>query len=350
MMEKIKIGNKWVGKDEACFVIAEAGSNHNGKLKQAKELIDIAKEAGADAIKFQIFTAEKIYSSKTPAMTYLKENKLIKKSETIHGLIKKIEMPRIWIKELAGYCKKKKIIFLSTPFDLEAVDELESFVPAYKIASFEITHLPLLEYVAKKKKPIILSTGMADLSDIELALDAIYKEGNKNVILLHCAIGYPPRYEDLNLRAIETIRQAFQLPVGFSDHRLDITSDITAVALGACIIEKHFTISRRLKGPDHPFALEPNELKNMIEQIKNTEKSLGSPIKKHTSAEEELYKLARRSLVASCNIPKGTKITRKMLEVKRPGYGIHPRFIDVVIDRIARVDIEEDDILTWEML
>ena len=349
-MEKIKIGNRWIGEGEHCFIIAEIGSNHDGKLEQAKKLIDIAKEAGADAVKFQVFKAEKLYSKKTPAMTYLKKDKLLKNKETVWDLIKRIEMPRRWIKILAEYCQKKKIIFLATPFDLKAVDELEKFVPAYKIGSFEITHLPLLEYVAKKKKTIILSTGMADLSDIELALETIYKQKNKDIILLHCAIDYPSKYENLNLRAMQTMQQAFQLPVGFSDHTSDITADIVAVALGASVIEKHFTISRKLKGPDHPFALEPDELKNMVEQIRNTEKSLGSPIKKHTPAEEEMYRLGRRSLVAACKIPKGTRITRKMIEVKRPGYGIHPKMIDAVVGRIARIDIEEDDILTWEMV
>lgn len=349
-MKKIKIGDRCAGEGEPCFIIAEAGSNHDGKLEQAKKLIDIAKDAGADAVKFQTYSAEKMYSKKTPKMSYLKKGSISRKDESVWNLIKRIEMPRDWHEELADYCQKKDIIFLSTPFDLKAVDELEEYVPAYKIASFEITHLPLLEHVAKKKKPIILSTGMADLSDIELALETIYKQKNRNVILLHCAVGYPPKYEDLNLRAMQTMRQAFQVPIGFSDHTLDITSDIAAVALGACIIEKHFTLDRNLPGPDHPFALEPNELKKMVEAIRNTEKALGSPTKKHTPAEEELYKLGRRSLVAACNIPKGTEITKEMIEVKRPGYGIHPKMIDVVVGRKAKKDIEKDDILTWNMI
>lgn len=349
-MKKIKIGNRLVGEEEPCFIIAEAGSNHDGKLEQAKKLIDVAKEAGADAVKLQTYCAEKLYSRKTPTMKYLKKDKLVKKDETVWDLIKKIEMPREWHKPLADYCKEKELIFLSTPFDLEAVDELEGFVPAYKIASFEITHLPLLEYVAKKGKPIILSTGMADLSDIELALETIYKQGNKDIILLHCAVGYPPKYEDINLRTMETMRRAFQLPVGFSDHTLGITSDIAAVALGACVIEKHFTLDRKLPGPDHPFALESDELKDMVQAIRDTEASLGSPIKRHTKSEGEMHRLGRRSLVAACNIPKGTKITKEIIDVKRPGFGIHPKMIDVVIGRVAKVDIEEDDILTWEMI
>lgn len=350
-MKKIELGGRWIGEGEPCFIIAEAGSNHDRKMEQAKQLIDIAKEAGADAVKFQTYSAEKLYSRKTPTMRYLKKNKLIGRDESVWDFIKKVKMPREWHKPLADYCKEKGIVFLSTPFDLKAVDELEGVrMVAYKIASFEITHLPLLEYVAKKGKPIILSTGMADLSDIELALDTIYKQGNKDVILLHCAVGYPPKYEDLNLRAMQTMRQAFQLPVGFSDHTLGITSDVAAIALRACVIEKHFTISRKLKGPDHPFALEPDELKNMVQAIRDTEASLGLPIKKHTLAEEEMYRLARRSLIAACNIPKGTVITKEMIHVKRPGYGIHPKMMNVVIGRVAKVAIKKDDILTWEMV
>ncbi|MFH1562471.1 MAG: N-acetylneuraminate synthase [Nitrospirota bacterium] len=341
-MKRIKIGNRLVGEGEPCFVIAEAGSNHNRDFNQALKLIDVAVEAEADAVKFQTYSAEKLYSRKTPG----KEGK-----ESILDLIKRIEMPREWHKDLADYCAEKEIIFLSTPFDLQAVDELEEVgILAYKIASFEITHLPLLEYAAKTGKPIILSTGMANLADIETALEVIYKQGNENVILLHCVVNYPARYEDLNLRAMETMRQAFQLPVGFSDHTLEITSDIAAVALGACVIEKHFTLDRKLSGPDHPFALEPDELKAMVQSIRDTEKALGSPVKRQTKAEEEIFQSGRRGLVAACPIPEGTIITKEMIEVKRPGYGIPTKLMDVVIGREAKKDIEEDDILTWEMV
>ncbi|MDI6785193.1 MAG: N-acetylneuraminate synthase [bacterium] len=350
-MRKIKIGNKLVGKNEPCFVIAEVGSNHNRDLNQALKLIDVAVEAGADAVKFQTYSAEGIYSTKTPKMSYLKKEGLTKEDESVWELIKRIEMPRQWHKKLASYCYEKEIIFLSTPFDLQAVNELEEVgMLAYKIASFEITHLPLLEHTAKTGKPIILSTGMADLSDIEEALNVIYRQGNEDVVLLHCAINYPPKFEDLNLRAMETMKQAFQLPVGFSDHTLGVTSDIAAVAMGASLIEKHFTLDRTLPGPDHPFALEPDELKSMIQSIRDTEKALGSPIKRHTEAEEEMYRLGRRSLVAACNIHKGVVITREMLEIKRPGYGIPTKMLDIVVGRVAKIDIEKDDILTWEMI
>lgn len=350
-MDHIKIGKRRIGSGEACFVIAEAGSNHNRDFKQALKLIDVAARAQADCVKFQTFKAEKIYSRKAPMASYIKKNKLAKKGETIWDIIKKNELPREWQKDLAAYSRKKGILFLSTPFDLEAVDELEKInIAAYKIASFEITHLPLLEHVAKTGKPIILSTGMADLSDIETALEKIYKHGNRQVALLHCAINYPPRAEDVHLRAMDTIRQTFQVPVGFSDHTPGFITDVAAVARGACIIEKHFTTSRKLKGPDHPFAVEPDELGEMINAIRTTEQLLGSSEKKHTKAEEELYRLARRSLVAAQAIKAGTVIVREMVDVKRPGFGIPTKSIDQVIGRKAKVNIEEDDILTWDMV
>ncbi len=347
---EITVAGRTIGPGRPCFIIAEAGSNHNRDLKTALEMIDTAAAAGADAVKFQTYSAETLYSKKTPAMEYLKKGKLLKDGETVWDLIKRVEMPREWHGELARRCADKGVVFLSTPFDLRAVDELEAVgVAAYKIASFEITHLPLLRAAARTGKPMILSTGMADLSDIELALETVHAEGNTAVALLHCAISYPPRYEDLHLRAMDTLRQAFGTPVGFSDHTLGITSDIAAVARGADVIEKHFTLSRSMQGPDHSFSLEPSELESMCAAIRDTEKSLGSPIKKHTESEKELHRLARRSLVAARAIPAGTVITEEMLDVKRPGFGIHSRYINVVVGRTAKADIEQDDILTWEM-
>lgn len=349
-MRELVVGKRKIG-DHPCFIIAEAGSNHDRDLDQAFRLIDVAVEAGADAVKFQTYSAESMYSKKTPKPQYLKKKELSAKDESLWDVIKRIEMPREWHPKLADYCAKKNIIFMSTPFDLRAVDELEGVgVLAYKIASFEITHLPLLEKVGKTGKPVILSTGMADLPDIERALGIIYKTGNDQVALLHCAVNYPPKHEDLNLRAMDTMRQAFQVPVGFSDHTLGITADIAAVARGASIIEKHFTLDRNLKGPDHPFALEPVELKDMVGAIRETERSLGSPIKKHTEAEKELYRIGRRSLVAACKIAKGRKITREMIEVKRPGYGIPTKDMDLAVGRQAKRNIDEDEILTWEMI
>ncbi|HPT46508.1 MAG TPA: N-acetylneuraminate synthase [Candidatus Rifleibacterium sp.] len=347
----MKIGNFEIGDKHPCFIIAEAGSNHNRDFATAKQLIDVAVEAGADAVKFQIFSADAIYSKKTPMASYLKKEKLAKDDETLWDVIKKNEIPRHWIPDLMACCREKGIMFLSTPFDLAAVDELEAAgVAAFKVASFEITHLPMLRKISATGRPIILSTGMANLEDIEVALAAIKEGGNSQVALLHCAIAYPPRYEDINLRAMDTMKQAFQLPVGFSDHTRGHITDVAAVARGACIIEKHFTLSRSMQGPDHPFSLEPAELKEMVEAIRQTEKILGSPVKQHSAAETELHRIARRSLVAAVKIARGTTISEELIAVKRPGFGIPVRHMQVVIGRTAKIDIDEDDILTWEMI
>jgi len=341
-MRKIRIGDKIVGHDEPCFIIAEAGSNHNGSLEQAKKLVDVAAEAKADAVKFQIFKAESLYSKYTPEFSYLK-------GQNTYELIKSIETPREWIKELAEYCKSKNIIFFASPFDFEAIDILDKYVPAFKIASFEITDLELLKYAAEKGKPMIISTGMANLGEIEDAITAIRSVGNENIILLHCNSLYPTPVGIANLRAIETMRTAFKVPVGFSDHTLGIHIPIAAVAMGACMIEKHFTLDRTLPGPDHSFAIEPDELKEMVRCIREVEKAKGSGIKEKSDLEsEEMYVKARRSIHAKVDIPKGTKITRDMLIIKRPGYGIKPKFIDMVVGREAKKDIREDEWVTWD--
>jgi N,N'-diacetyllegionaminate synthase len=346
--EKVKIGDTWVGKGEPVFIIAEAGANHDRKLKQAKQLIDVAVEAGADAVKFQVYSAETLYSRKTPQFSYLKETE---GDKSTFDILKSIEIPREWLGELAGYCRERGIIFLATPFDHEAVDQLDAVgVPAYKWASFEIVDLPLLKYAAAKGKPLLLATGMCNLDDIRDALDAVRGAGNGDVILLQCTSLYPTQIDQVNLRMMDTLKEAFSLPVGLSDHSLGITVPIAAVARGACVIEKHYTLSRKLKGPDHPFALEPDELKQMVKAIRDVEESLGSPVKQMIPEEAEMAKLGRRSIIARVKIPRGTKISANMLIIKRPGYGIRPKFLDDVVGREAKQDIEEDDIITREMI
>lgn len=347
-MRDILIGNKKIGENYPTFIIAEVGSNHNRDLNQAKKLIEIAAEVEADAVKFQTYSAETMYSKKTFTPDYL-EGKMEQRS--VWQLIKDIELPREWQGELADYTRSHDLIFLSTPFDYQAIKELEELnVLAYKIASFEIVDLPFLKEIAKKKKPIILSTGMASLGEIEEAINTIRDIGDNEIALLHCAINYPPPIEDLNLRAIKTLSKAFQVPVGFSDHTMSTYLPSVCVALGARIIEKHYTVSRSLKGPDHKFALEPDELKLMIKNIRETEIALGSPEKKLAESEKNLYKLARRSIIAAKKIPKGKVIEKSDLIIKRPGYGIPPKFIDIIIGREARKDIDEDDIITWDMI
>lgn len=346
----INIDGRMVGDGCPVYIIAEAGSNHNRDYDTALRLIDVAADSGADAVKFQTYSAETLYSKKTPTMTYIKKDGLLKDGESIWDLIKRIEMPREWHEGLAAHCRSRGITFLSTPFDLKAVEELEAVnVAAYKIASFEIVHYPLLRAVGRTGKPVILSSGMADLEDIDLAIKTIRGVGDSDIALMHCAIGYPPKDEDVNLRAMDTMRDAFGLPVGFSDHTMGHRTDAAAVARGACVIEKHFTLSRSQDGPDHPFSLEPDELKSMVQAVRDTEKLLGSSVKKHTESESELYSLARRSLVAAKDISAGSILSEDMIEVKRPGFGVSPKDIEKLIGKKAARNIEEDDILLWEM-
>jgi sialic acid synthase SpsE len=328
------------GGGTPCFIIAEAGSNHNGDIECAKQLIDAAVESGADAVKFQLFKAETLYSKYTPEFSYLK-------GQNVYDLIKNIETPREWIEELAHYCKSIK--FLATPFDCEAVDLLDKYVPAFKIASFEIVDIELITYAAEKEKPMILSTGMANLGEIEDALCAVRAVSTADIGLLHCSSLYPAPAEAVNLRAMKTMQHAFNVPVGFSDHTLGIHISLAAVAMGACIVEKHFTLDRNLPGPDHSFALEPDELKEMIRCIREIEAAQGSGIKEKSALEgEEMYIKARRSIHAKVDIKKGTTIQRDALTVKRPGYGIKPAFINIVVGRTAKEDIRADEWITWE--
>jgi len=341
--KEVKIGNKKIGGNNPTYIIAEIGSNHNRDKKIAKKMIDKAANAGVDAVKFQTFKAEKLYSKKTP--------KFSKDKVSPFDLIKSIELPREWHKELFEYTEKKGLHFFSSPFDYEAVDQLDEIgVPAFKIASFEIVDLELLKYISQKKKPIILSTGMASIEEIEEAIDAIKSQGNDKIILLHCNSMYPAPVDIVNLNAIKTMQSAFQIPIGFSDHTLGIHIPISAVVVGAKVIEKHITLDRKMKGPDHNFAIEPDELKQMVQNIRDVEKALGTGIKNVSKEEKEMYEKGRRSIIALENIPKGTKITREMLIVKRPGYGIKPKFIDNVIGKIAKKVIKADDWLTWDLI
>ena len=348
-MKKIKLGDRHIGEDEPCFIIAEAGVNHNGDVRLAKKLIDVSKDAGADAVKFQAFKTEKVVTKYAGKAKYQKEITAL--SESQYNMIRKLELKDEEFKELFNYAEKNNIIFLSSAFDKDSVDLLDDLgVPAFKVASGEITDFPLLKYIAEKKKPIVLSTGMSTLDEIEDALEVIREKGVEDVVLLHCVTSYPAKIDDAKLRVMGTLRHRFNLPVGFSDHTLGITIPIAAAALGAVLIEKHFTLDRSLPGPDHKASLEPDQLKDMIKAIRDVEKALGDGIKKPTEDEERIKKVVRRSIVAKVRIPKGTIITEDMLDLKRPGVGIEPKYLNDVIGKRTKKDIKPDELITFEKL
>jgi sialic acid synthase SpsE len=346
----IDIGTSKVGGDEPCFIIAEAGSNHDRDLDQAYRLIDVAAEAGADAVKFQAFSADKIAAQTTNLVVDLSDDDFGSYGNTLHDLYRKAELPQEWQSKLLDYAQAKGIIFLSTPFDEEAADMLFALgVPAFKIASFEIVHIPLLKHVARFKRPMIISTGMASLGDIEDAVNSIEAEGNNEICLLHCGIGYPPPMDDINLAAMDTMKHAFpNSPIGYSDHSLDSTIPIAAVARGAKLIEKHFTLDKGLPGPDHRFALDPGELQKMIQAIRDVEKAIGSSRKMHAPSEGVYHQRGRRSMFAKGDIPAGTMLSEDMIAILRPGIGIAPKYMEIVVGKSARKDIKAHEPILWE--
>lgn len=326
------------------FVIAEAGVNHNGNIEIAKKLINAAKNSDADAVKFQTFKAEKVMSKFAQMADYQKVNTGI--DETQLEMIKKLELSYNDFVYLKEYCDKLDIEFMSTPFDYDSIDFLNELdVQHWKIPSGEITNLPYLIKIAKLHKPVILSTGMSTMEDIKAALSILRENGAGEITVLHCTTEYPAPFEDVNLNAMNTIMKMFNIPVGYSDHTKGIEVSIAAVALGATIIEKHFTLDRNMEGPDHKASLEPHELKAMISAIRNVEASLGSGVKKPAPSEQKNMTIARKSIVANCKIKKGEVFTENNITVKRPGNGISPMKWFEVIGQVAIRDFEEDELI-----
>ena len=327
------------------FIIAEAGVNHNGSLEMALQLIDVAVAAGADAVKFQTFKAEKIIAVSAPKAGYQKETTGSDESQL--EMVKKLELDETAHIRLYQYCQDKGIQFLSTPFDLESIDLLNRLgLEIFKIPSGEITNLPYLRKLGALKKRLIMSTGMADLGEIEDALDVLTESGTslENITVLHCNTEYPTQFEDVNLRAMLTIQNAFSgISVGYSDHTLGIEVPIAAVAMGARVIEKHFTLDRNLPGPDHRVSLEPPELSAMISGIRNIEKALGNGIKRPSPSEVKNKPIARKSLVATESIKTGELFSADNITAKRPGAGISPMRWDEVLGQVAQKDYEKDE-------
>ena len=328
------------------FIIAEAGVNHNGSIDLAKKLIDTASAAGADAVKFQTFKADNLATKNAQKAMYQKETTNIEESQ--FDMLKKLELSTEMHKELISYCRNKKIIFLSSPFDHESIELLEDLgLEIFKIPSGEITNLPYLRHIGKLNKKIILSTGMSNMNEVKIALDILTNSGTKkkNITVLHANTEYPTPMEDVNLRAMVTIGKVLDIKFGYSDHTLGIEVDIAAVAMGAKCIEKHFTLDCNMEGPDHKASLEPDELKEMVKSIRNIELALGSNIKKPSNSELPNIQIARKSIVAKTKIKKGDILKENNITIKRPGGGISPMNWDNVIGTIATKNYEEDELI-----
>ena len=329
------------------FIIAEAGVNHNGNISIAKRMIDCAVEAKVDAIKFQTFKTENLVSTNTEKADYQIKNTIQKESQ--FEMLKKLELDDEAHLVLMNYCKDKKIKFMSTPFDLESIQFLAKFeLDTFKIASGEITNLPYLRAIGKLKKKVILSTGMSNMIEIKAALDVLLKAGTKlkDITLLHANTEYPTPYHDVNLNAMITMKHEFKTNVGYSDHTLGTQIPIAAVALGATVIEKHFTLDRSMDGPDHVASLEPKELIEMVKDIRIVESSLGSNIKEPSTSEQKNIHIARKSIHAKANISKGEILTEENIIAKRPGNGISPMKWDFIIGKTAIRDFEADELIS----
>lgn len=330
------------------IIIAEAGVNHNGSIELAKQLVDKAVEAGVDYIKFQTFKASRLVTKAAKQAEYQQKN-IGKEGDSQYQMLKKLELSPKDHEVLIAYCKEKGIKFFSTAFDFDSIEYLHSLdLGLWKVPSGEVTNYPFLKRVASYNEKTILSTGMCEMSDVRAAVEALYKNGlsKENLILLHCNTEYPTPFEDVNLKAMDALRKEFGVEVGYSDHTKGIEVPIAAVALGATVIEKHFTLDRNMEGPDHKASLEPDELKAMVSAIRNIEKAVGGDGTKHVSeSERKNIAIARKSIVAACNIKAGEAFTEQNLTVKRPGSGICPMRWDQVVGMIAKRDFVEDELI-----
>ncbi len=342
-MNSFDIDSRAVGPNEPTYIIAEAGSNHNGELETAKELIDVAADAGADAVKFQTFRAEDLY---------VDDRDMVDDPEdSTYALLESLEQPYEWIPELYEHCQSRGIQFMSSPFDERSAQELAEYVPAFKVASFTLSHHPFLEALSEYDKPVIMSTGAHEKEEVEEAVEVLRENGVEDIALLHCVSSYPTPLEEINVRAVETLDQEFDTVVGFSDHTTDpSTAPAAAVTLGASIVEKHFTLDKEMEGPDHSFALEPEGLVEMIEKIRSTEKAIGDGSLSLLDLETGSANRARRQLFVSDDIQSGEQLTDETVEILRPGHtgreGLHPRYYDNIIGAEATRDLSSGDALT----
>jgi N-acetylneuraminate synthase len=345
----IDFKNIKIGSNQPVFIIAEAGMNHNGSVKMAKQLIDEAKKSGCNVIKFQSFKAESRVSAKVKAAKYAE--KVTELEENFYEMFKKYELSEKQHKEIFDYAKKVGMPIFSSAFDEEHADLLEKLgVDLFKIASMDLTNIPLISHIARKGKPIILSTGMGTLGEIEEALDAIRNEENPNVVLLHCISAYPCPPEQMNLKAINTLQENFKVPVGLSDHSIGNIIPISAVTRGAVCIEKHFTLDKTLEGPDHILSADPKDMRQLVKDIREVEKAQGTGEIQRANIEYNTAQLFKKSIFAKQDIKYGTVISKDMLTIKGPALGIKPKFINIVIGRKAKKNINADFPIYWEYI
>jgi len=349
MVNKIQIGNRSIGDDNSVFIIAEAGVNHNGDFELAKQLVLKAKRCGADCVKFQTFKAERVVTENAPKASY--QLQTTDPSESQVDMLNKCELKMEYHKELMELCKKEDIIFLSTPYNIEDVDFLDSLdVPAFKLASIHVAEPYFIDYAAKKGRPIILSTGMATMLEVKLAVKSLREAKNNDFALLQCTTNYPSDPQDANLKAMKTMGDEFGVIVGYSDHTRNEIACMASVALGAKVIEKHFTLDKSLPGPDHTSSADPEEFFNLVQKIRKTEIVLGSNKKEPSEIEKKNAIGVRRSLVAKIDIAKEDVITEKMLTFKRPSTGISPKEIGKIVGKKAAVSIQMDTLIDWQMV
>ncbi len=333
-MKELEIGEFKIGEGHSTFIIAEIGLNHNGEVELAKNMIKKAKGCGANAVKFQMFDTDELYSKKSK----------------IFDTFKSLEFTREEWQEIRDFAEEEEILFTSSVFDNKSVDQLDELgSPMFKIASGDLTQIPLLDHISKKYKPTIISTGLSNISEVEEAVKTFYSNDNRKIALLHCVSNYPSSLDDLNLNVIETLKKAFRVPVGFSDHTLGVTAPVTAVALGADIIEKHFTLDREMEGPDQKLSLPPKMFKDMVEKIRGIEKGLGNGIKEPVE-DEDMIKRARRGISVRNHIEKGEEIKEEDLKITRPEDGIKPKYYGLVLGRKVRKTLEKDEPLKWEYI
>lgn len=349
MVTGFKIAEHAIGSDHPCLIIAEAGVNHNGSLDTAREMVRVAARAGADIIKFQTFKADKLITAHAPKAAYQVAS--TGKDESQLQMLRKLELSESDFRNLFDECRRNNILFLSTPFDEDSADFLFLLgMDAFKISSGEVTNLPLLAHIARKGKPLILSTGMSYLAEVDTAVQTIRAAGNHNLALLHCTSNYPADPADVNLRAMTSLEHAFQVPVGFSDHTMGIEIPLAAVAMGASILEKHFTLDRSLPGPDHQASLEPAELGNLVKGVRKVEASLGHGRKEPAECEADTAAVARKSIVARFDIPAGTALNESSFVMMRPGTGLTPAMLKYIVGRTARVNIPAGTLISFEMI